>query len=158
MNSELSLLGLLFRVVLGVSGGVATAAGLAGIIGILRGKTVLAGAKDFEEFVKWHWNDPDQAAAVLRTRAHLFSVVLVSGLVALSFGIFGRRFEAASLFLWCVSLFVIALWWWLERQFAWPGWLVAREARGTRGLFQARRDDRPQIRQSGDDGEDVGSS
>jgi hypothetical protein len=149
MAPEFSLLWILFRVVLGLGGGIAAAAGAAGFVGILSGRRALSGAKDFDEFVKWHWNDPDQAAAALRTRVHLLAIAFVSGLVALSFGIFGRRFEAISLLAWCVSLFVIVVWWWLEREFAWPGWLVPREARGSRGLFFARREARHAARQAG---------
>jgi hypothetical protein len=111
MDPEFPFIWLLFRIVLGLAGGVAAAAGIAGLIGIVRGRTVLAGAKDIDEFVRWHWNDLDQATAVLRTRAQLFSVVLVLGLAALSYSVFGRQFEMAVLFAWCVSLLVIATWW-----------------------------------------------
>lgn len=127
---------------------------IAGYVAIFRGKSALAGAKDLDEFVSWHWNDPDQAAAVLRTRAQLLSIALVPGLAGLLLGIFGRRFEVETLFLLCNALFVIAVWWWLEREFAWPGLFIPREARGTRGLFQARREARLQALQhepSGDE-------
>ena len=155
VDSATLLIWMLFRFVLGVGGAVAVVVGVIGVIGILRGKTALAGARDIDEFVKWHWNDADHAAAVIRTRVPLFSIALVSGLVGLSFGIFWRRFEAESLIGWCVALFVIAVWWWLEREFAWPGLLIPREARGTRGLFQARREARRQTMRSewsGDEG------
>ena len=142
---------ILFRVLFGAGGGIALAVGAIGVVGILRGKTALAGAADMDEFVTWHWNDRDQATAVLRTRAQLLSVVIVSGVVGLSYGVFWRRYEAETLLAWCVALFVIAIWWWLEREFAWPGWLVPREARGTRGLSQARREARRRSRQGEED-------
>lgn len=137
---------ILVRIILALAGGMAVAAAVTGYVGILRGKSALAGAKDIDEFITWHWGDLDQATAVLRTRAQLLSVALVAGLAVLSFGVFGRRFETETLFLSCVALFVIAIWWWLEREFAWPGFFIPREARGTRGLFQARREARRRSR------------
>jgi hypothetical protein len=152
MNGLTDMLWTLFRIVLGVLGSAAILGALVGIVGILRGGNALSGAKDMAEFVKWHWSDEDQAAAALRTRSHLLAVVFCSGLAALSFAIFGRQFEAVTLQAWCVSLFGVAFWWWLEREFAWPGWFVPREARGTRGLFFVRRDARRSARQ-GDGGD-----
>ncbi|MFI8525661.1 hypothetical protein ACIGB8_14505 [Promicromonospora sukumoe] len=147
----------LFRIILGLAGGVFVVMGAAGVFAIIRGNSVLGGAKNLDEVARRYWDDSDQAAAALRTRVPTFMAGFVSGLVVVLFAILGPGTEWVLFLAGCAALSMVAVWWWLERELAWPGWFVPSEVRGTRGLLAARREARRRRRHV-IDGRDLGGN
>lgn len=100
---------------------------------------------DLAEEAKKFWGDVDEAAAFIRSVLYIGLGALNLALMALLVGIFGRMVMSEAEWFFGYFLFsslILAVFWWLEREFAWPGLLVIPEVRGTRGLFFARRDRR----------------
>lgn len=89
----------------------------------------------------FHIHGPDDSISRI-----LFHILLAASapavmLVVGSFQV-SRLRDIDPRWLWSVGLFVaiVAVWAWVEKEFAWPGWFVAREARGVKGEFFSRRE------------------
>ncbi|MFD2026613.1 hypothetical protein [Promicromonospora aerolata] len=97
---------------------------------------------------KKFWGDMDEAAASVRAGIYLALGGLNLSVGALLVGIFGRSIlQRGGFFEYFIFSFLgLILLAWSERQFAWPGFLVPADARGTRGLFRARREERRRAR------------
>jgi hypothetical protein len=104
---------------------------------------------DLEERAKRHWNDLAEAAAPVRTIVQLGLGVLLTGLFLIRTAFLGADFLQSGLLIWWASsIAFLWAWAWVERWFAWPGLFVVPEARGTQGVFFARRAERRGKRQS----------
>lgn len=107
---------------------------------------------DLEERAKRHWNDLAEAAAPVRTIVQLGLGVLITGLFLIRAAFLGANFlESDLLVWWAASIAFLWAWAWVERWFAWPGLFVVPEARGTQGVFFARRAERRRQRLAQED-------
>ena len=91
----------------------------------------------------FHIHGPDDSISRI-----LFHILLAASapavlLVVGSFQV-SRLRDIDPRWLWLAGLFVaiVSVWAWVEKEFAWPGWFVAREARGVKGEFFSRRERR----------------
>lgn len=111
---------------------------------------------DLEERAKRHWNDLAEAAAPVRTIVQLGLGVLLTGLFLIRAAFLGADFLRSGLLVWWASsIAFLCIWAWVERWFAWPGLFVVPEARGTQGVFFARRAERRRERQDQEDYENL---
>lgn len=105
---------------------------------------------DLEERAKRYWNDLSEAAAPVRTIVQLGLGVLLTGLFLIRAAFLGADFlESGLVVWWASSIAFLCAWSLVERWFAWPGLFVVPEARGTQGVFFARRAERRRARDVG---------
>ncbi|MBO0608726.1 hypothetical protein [Myceligenerans salitolerans] len=129
-----------------------------GLYVLFRLATRLAGrgeAYDLEERAARYWNDIAEAAAPLRTLFQFgFGAALTGGFMIWA-SVLGRRVLDSDLAGWWIAV-IAFMWLWavIERWFAWPGLFIVPEARGTKGVFFARRAEKRAVREGMDDGTD----
>lgn len=127
------MLGIPFRIF-------AVVAGLAGLwlIGLVCWRT----ARKFHPSP--YWNLPEgQTSGFFRTRAHQALLLAPVSLFVVCVGLSGREFlsDHPVLMLGPLVASTLLIWSWerVEREFAWPGWLVPPEVRDVQGDYFVRR-------------------
>lgn len=106
---------------------------------------------DIEARAVRYWNDISEASAPIRNMFPFGLGVALSGGFMIWAAFLGRRILQEGLIgWWAGSIVVIWIWTMLERWFAWPGILIVPEARGTQGVYFARRAERQSGEKSAD--------
>lgn len=127
-----------------IIGGV-LAIGLGGFLlfGLIRRLLGFGAPVDLAKRMESSWNDPAEAAAPIRTMFQLGAGVVLTGLFLIRAAFLGAEsLDSGLIFWWASSIAFLWAWAWVERWFAWPGLFVVPEARGTQGVFFARRAER----------------